>query len=141
MRPRHRFTRALLPLGFALIALLSGCGSTTNAGTSGGQASMRCTASSTGQGVDTQSANVVCAVSGAPSGDTSFTLAYKLVKPNGSTFAYDVTCNGTLHNGQGQCAQIVNVIAPASPTDIQVTATLAPSKKVLGPTAPVVATK
>lgn len=141
MRRRTLISRALLPLGFALVVLMSGCGSTTNAGVGASQPSMRCTAAQAGHSVDTQSANIVCTVTGAPSGDTSFTLSYALVKPNGSTFTYDVTCNGTLSKGQGQCAQIVNIVAPASMTDVHVTATLSPSKKVLGPLAAVAATK
>lgn len=139
MRRQTMVTRALLPLGFALVVLLSGCGATTNAGAGSGQASMRCTTTTGAHGVDTQSANIVYTVAGAPSGDTSFTLSYALVKPNGSTFTYGVTCNGTLRNGQGQCAQTVNIVAPASPADVHVTATLAPSKKVLGPMVPTVA--
>jgi hypothetical protein len=139
MRRRTLISRALLPFGFALVMLMSGCGSTTNAGAGSGQASMHCTATTVGHGVDTQSANIVCTVTGAPSGDTSFTLSYALARPNGSVFTYDVTCKGTLQNGQGQCAQVVNVIAPASVTDVHVTATLSPSKKVLGPLAPVAA--
>lgn len=139
MRRRTMLSRALLPLGFALVVLMSGCGSTTNAGAGSGQTSMRCTATQVGHGLDTQSANIACTIAGAPSGDTSFTLSYTLAKPNGSTFAYDATCNGTLSNGQGQCAQIVNIIAPASMTDVHVTATLSPSKKVLGPMAAVAA--
>ena len=141
MRRRTLISRALLPLGFALVLLMSGCGSTTNAGTGSSQASMHCVASTVGHGVDTQSANIACTIAGAPSSDTSFALSYALVKPNGSTFTYDVTCNGTLKNGQGQCAQIVNIVAPASATDVHVTATLSPSKKVLGPLAAVAATK
>ena len=87
MRRRTLITRALFPLGFALVVLMSGCGSSTNAGPgSGGQASMHCAATPTGHGVDTQSVNILCAITGAPSGDTAFTLSYALAKPNGSTF-------------------------------------------------------
>lgn len=140
MHRRTQLNRALLPLGVALAILVSGCGATTNAGTGSSQASMHCAATTAGHGVDNMSVNVTCTLSGAPSSDTSFTLTYALAHSDGSAFAYGVTCDGTLHNGQGQCSQTVNVIAPAGPEDIRVKATLAPSKHTIGPMAPVVAT-
>ncbi|MGH2485255.1 MAG: hypothetical protein ACRDHE_04490, partial [Ktedonobacterales bacterium] len=98
---------------------------------------MRCTAAPTGQhGVDTTSVTIACAVAGAPSGDTSFSLSYALALSNGNAMIFGVACSGTLTNGQGQCAQTVSVIAPNDPANLQVTATFAPSKRTIGPMRP-----
>lgn len=141
MRTRRLITRTLLPAGFALLFTLSGCGAKTNAGVgSGGQPSMRCTAAPTGHGLDTTNYGIACAVSGAASGDTSFSLSYALARSNGSAMTYGVACQGTLSNGAGSCSQTVVVIAPNDPANLQVTATFAPSKKVIGPMHPTITT-
>ena len=133
--------RTLLPASFALLFTLSGCGAKTSAGVgSGGQASLHCTAAPTGHGIDTTNYGIACTVSGAASGDTSFSLSYALARSNGSALTYGVACQGTLSNGQGTCSQTVVVIAPNDPANLRVTATLAPSKKVIGPMHPTITT-
>ena len=143
MRGQTLISRTLLPTGFALLlalSALSGCGGTTNAGVGSGQPSLRCTAAPTGHGIDTTNYGIACTVSGAASGDTSFTLSYALARSDGNTMTYGVACQGTLSNGQGRCSQTVVVVAPNDPANLRVTATLAPSKRTIGPLHPTITT-
>jgi hypothetical protein len=79
----------------------------------GGSASVTCTSTLTGHGVDTTNYQATCTVSGASSPDSSFDLTANLHIGQGnsiaSTFAF---CHGTLSYGSGACTGAYTVVIP-----------------------------
>jgi hypothetical protein len=92
--------------------------------------------------------DLLCLVTGAPSGDTSFTLTLAITLP--STFHVTLTaspCTGTLQQGTGACAHTYTLSGGPLPTAVPTTVPLPavvygillPSQQRLGPVTPILA--
>lgn len=98
---------------------------------------LRCTAHAS-EGAEDDSVRMAlnCAVTHAPSGDTSFSLHFGVTDPVGNVHAFDAACDGTLQNGAGSCSQTYDFIFPFAAKPGPVSGMFAPSKLRVGPVLP-----
>lgn len=138
MRMRHTIRTML---GAALVTLtlaLAACGSSA-LGSGGGStpgAHLSCTDSTSVGQVDVIHVTVNCSVAGASANETSFRLRYTVSNADGQQRSFDQTCEGTLHNGAGNCTTTYALIAPFEVSSSSVEGVLLPSNDHLGPVAP-----
>ncbi|MEO7000536.1 MAG: hypothetical protein ABI068_01870 [Ktedonobacterales bacterium] len=128
---------ALLLVVFAL--LLAGCsgdpGGMQGSGASGAP-TLHCATRQTAGQIDVIEVTLTCAVSGAASAETSFTLSYTATNANGQKRSFDATCDGQLHNGEGNCTRTYALVVPFTATSSTVVGKLLPDNRTLGPVTP-----
>lgn len=92
----------------------------------------------TGAGDEDDSVEIVltCAVSHAPTSETSFTLHFGVLDPGGQFHALTPICAGTLRNTAGSCTQTYEFIFPFPINPGPVTGQFAPSGLRFGPVIP-----
>lgn len=150
MRGMHRTLRAWprqIWLGVLLppLLLLAACGGGT--GGSGGSGStptpttsshpqLACTLATSAEGVDVIKHVLSCTVTGAPAGETGFTLSYHAVNGAGQETLLAPACTGILTDGSGSCTQTYNTIAPTGSGPGSVTGVTEPHHERLGTVVP-----
>ncbi len=124
----------------ALALLLAACGQTSVAsGGGGGDLKLTCATVVAGHGIDVETAQLTCHVTGAAASDTAFSLQYH-VTDNSNHFSYTAACAGALHSGAGSCTQSYTAPVPVPLTPASVSGYTTPGHQALGPVTPTVAT-
>ena len=109
-------------------------GTTATPGGTVAAAKLACTIRQEPVTADTVSATLSCKVTGSASDQTSFEATYTTATP-GAQGGTEVSCDGALHNGSGNCDVTFDQSARASRLGT-VTAELLPSQRRIGPVTP-----
>ncbi len=137
--------RLIAPL-LCAVAWLAACGGSTSSGshstgtpleTVAGGARLACTFHAMPQEADTATVMLACAVTGAASGDTSFSVTHTVAGPKGKGTAVDATCAGPVRGGVGACSVTVTEQATEA-TPGTMAGKLQPSGTALGPVDPAI---
>lgn len=85
---------------------------------------------------DSVSVTLSCAVTGAASEETSFTVSYTSTGPKEQMRTTLAVCRGAVHNGSGTCAITFGALSQ-DVTSIELVGELLPTGRSLGPQTPV----